>query len=74
MNIQDKLLGASEVAEELGVSRQRVYQLQARYESFPEPVAQLARGALWSRIQIRQWRDVWQRKNGRPKAGQVNAP
>ena len=38
----------------LGVSRQRVYQLAARPD-FPEPVATLAQGKIWSIDDIEKW-------------------
>jgi prophage regulatory protein len=40
------LMGAQEVAELLGVSRQRVHQLAERPD-FPAPVAVLAAGKIW---------------------------
>lgn len=48
------LLGATDVAKLLGVSRQRVYQL-AKTPGFPRPVAEPARGSLWARSQIKAW-------------------
>lgn len=48
------LLGATDVARLLGVSRQRVYQLAERTD-FPRPVAVLARGRMWERGQIEAW-------------------
>ena len=49
-----RLAGAHEIRELLGVSRQRVYQLAARPD-FPEPVAILAQGKVWSIDDIEQW-------------------
>ena len=46
-----RLLGATDVARLLGVSRQRLYQLAER-PGFPPPATQLARGALWRREDI----------------------
>jgi predicted DNA-binding transcriptional regulator AlpA len=51
------LVGATDIARTLGVSRQRVYQL-AEQPGFPQPAARLARGALWSRVEIEAWRDA----------------
>lgn len=45
------LLGATDVARLLGVSRQRFYQLQDR-PGFPRSATELARGALWRREDI----------------------
>lgn len=52
-----ELLGATDVAHFLGVSRQRVYQLMTSYADFPRPTAELARGSIWSRREIEAWRD-----------------
>jgi prophage regulatory protein len=51
-----ELLGATDVAHLLGVSRQRVYQLMTSYADFPRPTAELARGSIWSRREIEAWR------------------
>lgn len=48
------LVGATDVARMIGVSRQRVYQL-AETLTFPEAVAHLARGAMWRRLDIERW-------------------
>ncbi len=45
------LVGASDIAKMLGISRQRVYQL-ARQPPFPKAVAKLARGLMWDRRAI----------------------
>ncbi|MFC7279417.1 helix-turn-helix transcriptional regulator [Paractinoplanes rhizophilus] len=49
-----RLAGAHEVRLLLGVSRQRLYQLAARSD-FPEPVATLAQGKIWSIGDIEKW-------------------
>jgi prophage regulatory protein len=54
------LLGLHEVAELLGVSRQRADQL-ARYTGFPKPVAELKAGRIWRRTDIEKWKE----RNGR---------
>jgi prophage regulatory protein len=54
------LVGPQEVAELLGVSRQRLQQLAERPD-FPEPVAVLALGRVWETAAIREWA----RKTGR---------
>jgi predicted DNA-binding transcriptional regulator AlpA len=48
------LVGTAEIAEMLGVSRQRVHQLSRR-EDFPAPVAVLSAGSIWEREAV----DVW---------------
>ena len=50
------LVGASEVAEILGVTRQRVDQLARTEEGFPEPEVTIGRGVrVWSREAIEKW-------------------
>lgn len=48
------LVGASEVARILGVSRQRVAQL-ATSDGFPRPEAELSCGRIWTRQSIDDW-------------------
>jgi predicted DNA-binding transcriptional regulator AlpA len=50
----DHLMGVTEIANLLGISRQRVSQL-ARTETFPEPVARLSGGIIWERADIERW-------------------
>lgn len=49
------LVGASEVAAILGVSRQRVAQLATAGHGFPAPEAELSAGRIWSREAIEAW-------------------
>ena len=44
-----------EIAQILGVSRQRVYQLMEAYDDFPAPLATLAVGRVWSRAAVEEW-------------------
>ena len=60
-----KLLGVAEVAEMLGVSKQRASEL-ARQESFPRPVISLASGPIWIEAAVSQFVDHWERRAGRP--------
>jgi prophage regulatory protein len=48
------LVGLTEIADMLGVSRQRVDQLAAT-EAFPEPVADLAAGRVWKLADVEKW-------------------
>jgi prophage regulatory protein len=48
------LVGAQEIADLLGVSRQRTYQLAA-LPDFPKPVAELAQGRVWLKIDVLTW-------------------
>jgi len=48
------LVSRVEIAELLGISRQRVQQLTDRPD-FPPPVADLAIGKVWARSAVEQW-------------------
>lgn len=52
------VVGVPEIAQILGVSRQRVYQLIDTYEDFPAPVATLAVGRIWSRTAVEEWNQL----------------
>jgi hypothetical protein len=58
--------GASEVAELLGVSRQRVQELRLR-SGFPAPAADLAAGPVWRVSTLNRFLADWERKPGRPR-------
>lgn len=47
-------MGAAEVAEYLGVSRQRVLQLREKPD-FPAPVSHLASGPIWESADVEKW-------------------
>ncbi len=60
-------LGVAEVAELLGVSRQRVYQLRVAYPDFPVPVAELTSGPVWHESELLAWQSQHpDRRSGRP--------
>lgn len=61
-----ELLSSPDVAEVLGVSRQRVHQLAADHPQFPAPYARLGSGPIWTRPVIEQFAAIWARKPGRP--------
>jgi predicted DNA-binding transcriptional regulator AlpA len=50
------LVGVSEIATILGVSRQRVHQLIEEAADFPMPEAELSAGKVWSRAAVDAWR------------------
>ncbi|GGL97744.1 helix-turn-helix transcriptional regulator [Micromonospora yangpuensis] len=52
--MREPLMGPYEIAQRLGVSRQRFQQL-TRYPSFPEPYAVLRGGKVWRTEDIEQW-------------------
>lgn len=60
-----ELMSAAEIAEELGVARQRVHQLRAT-KAFPAPLAELRGGAVWDAAAVRKFAREWERKPGRP--------
>jgi DNA-binding CsgD family transcriptional regulator len=59
-------LGVSEVAELLGVSKQRVSELRRTHPEFPEPVADQAAGPVWAKSSLGLFLDEWPRRAGRP--------
>lgn len=61
------LMGATEVATHLGVSRQRVLELRQKNPKFPEPVIRLSSGPVWDRKAIDDFVDQWDRTPGRPR-------
>lgn len=48
------LMGVAEIAELLGVTRQRVHQLR-QIEGFPAPARALAIGPVWESADIERW-------------------
>lgn len=60
-----ELVGAAEIADELGVSRQRVHQLR-KLEEFPAPLAELGGGAIWDAAAVRKFVGSWTRQVGNP--------
>ena len=61
------LVGLSEIATRLGVSRQRVGQIVRDYDDFPPPVAELASGRIWETAAVETWAEAHPvRPPGRP--------
>ena len=70
------IVGAQEIRDMLGVSRQRVYQLAGRSD-FPRPVAKLAQGTVWLSEEVEAWIDTHRTKRWpktSTKAGKPAAP
>ena len=72
------LVGVSEIAGLLGrdgtpVSRQRASAITARRD-FPEPVARLAAGPVWTRDSVRNFAETWERRPGRPARQENRVP
>lgn len=61
-----ELLAATDVAELLGVTRQRVHQLHKARGDFPAPYVRLGSGPVWTRPAIEAFNTGWSRKGGRP--------
>ncbi len=60
--------GIAEIAELLGVSRQRAVQIVRDHADFPDPVAELASGRIWHRPSVEAWITAHpDRKPGRPR-------
>ena len=64
-----ELVGLTEAAELAGVSRQTIWNWKNFYESFPQPIAELAAGPIWEKDAMLAWIKSHQeaRKTLRPK-------
>lgn len=51
----EDIVGVKEVAQMLGISRQRVNVIVQSHPDFPEPIAKLAAGRVWQRRDIVEW-------------------
>ena len=60
-----EVVGATDVAHMLGVSRQRLYQLLDERPDLPRPVTRDP-GALWDRNKVSAWAKRHSRQPGRP--------
>jgi len=61
-----ELVGVKELADLLGVTRQRASYL-ARHGGFPEPLQVLAAGPVWGRRAVEGFIETWSRRPGRPR-------
>ena len=50
----EEIMAAAEIADYLGISRQRVAVLVERPD-FPSPMAHLSVGRIWRTADVRQW-------------------
>ena len=48
-------MGIAEIAELLGVSRQRVHVIRSTYADFPAAASELKRGPIWHERDILAW-------------------
>jgi predicted DNA-binding transcriptional regulator AlpA len=62
-----ELMSAAEIAEKLGITRQRVHQLR-KSAAFPAPLAELGGGAVWDAAAVQKFVDAWERTPGRPRS------
>lgn len=60
-----EVVGVAEIAELLGVSRQRVHQLVHEHTDFPSPLAELGAGRQKMKVWLRAEVEVWARRTGR---------
>ncbi len=60
------LIGITEVADLLGVSKQRAWEL-SKTPDFPHPYVELAAGPVWNRHAVARFEERWPRRPGRPK-------
>jgi predicted DNA-binding transcriptional regulator AlpA len=61
-------VSVAEIAQLLGVMRQRVNQLMHERDDFPTPLAELAIGKVWRRSDIEAWAKHLPRRPGRPRS------
>lgn len=61
-----EMVGIGEVAELLGLSRQRASQV-ARSSRFPTPIAELKAGPVFTKASVERFARSWARKPGRPR-------
>lgn len=61
-----ELAGPAEIAAILGVSKQRVRELAAQDDTFPQPVAELIGGAIYVKSMIEEYQRQSTRQPGRP--------
>ena len=61
-----EVVGVSEIAELIGVTRQRASAIAKRAD-FPAPVATLSAGPVWTRVSLNRFVEEWPRKEGRPR-------
>lgn len=59
------MVGISELAQLLGVTKQRASQLAQRRD-FPAPYQQLASGPIWRKGDLSRFMEEWSRRPGRP--------
>jgi len=61
-------MSVAEIADYLGVTRQRVNQLMHQSGDFPTPIAELAIGRIWAKRDVERWSRSLHRRPGRRPA------
>jgi chromosome partitioning protein len=51
----EEIVGVSEMADNLNISKQTVSNWQVRYDDFPEPIAELRCGRLYNWPDVEAW-------------------
>lgn len=64
---REEYVGVAEIAEMLGISRQRITEMHRDRKDFPMPVAALKSGPVWRKADLSRFADGWQRRPGRPR-------
>ncbi|MEJ5869341.1 hypothetical protein WDV85_16545 [Pseudokineococcus sp. 5B2Z-1] len=67
-----ELLGVAEVQDMFGVSKQRLATLRKR-PGFPEPIASLRAGPVWTAPSLARFLKTWNREGGRPRTSDTAA-
>lgn len=67
------LVGVAEVADILGVSKQRASTLAREHGDFPAPAVKLASGPVWYEAGVRGFLERWERRPGRRKAATASS-
>ncbi|MFC8919528.1 hypothetical protein ACFT5C_27585 [Streptomyces sp. NPDC057116] len=62
---EQELMGYREAATELGVSRQRVAQLDGNHPDFPRPIGRVGAGPVFTADSIKSFAARWNRSPGR---------
>lgn len=63
-----ELVGYAEIAEVLGVSRQRAREIANTVKPFPAAAVHVSSGPLYIRDSVEAWAKTWERKPGRPRS------
>lgn len=61
------LAATGDLARDYGVNNSTITNWTTRYPDFPQPLAILSTGPVWSRWMVRQWHDARDWQAGRPR-------